>query len=170
MKINLSESKLRHIISESIKKVLNEVTARRTDKYTIKDIDCLCLTGDGEIDAQINGKNHPINIMYNVRESRINPMGMSYASWIDEVYWGREEELEWLIKNGMDVNNPPKPGYYYVYKVTKNILYIEDDNGAIYPFYGYDVYNALYPGGELHKVPPTKFTDIFKITAIGEYV
>lgn len=148
---------------------VNERKAVRSDKYTVDDIRYLGLNSDGEIDGWINETRsyHPLNVEFYVRDSRINPIGLTYEKWANEVL--DDNELMEIRRDGIDIKNPPKEGWYDVCRVTKHKLYIYYEDGIL-PLYGFDVFRAFEPGGEIYQKSPKQLSEILRVTTIGEYV
>jgi hypothetical protein len=188
--IRLTESDLHNIIKESVKNVLKENAnntisknvreilnfeyspAKRNEKYTINDISHLQLGEEGftgTIYTKSGGMEVvPLRVEINVQNNLINPYDCPWQSYMEDYF--NQAEINALEENlGMDINNPPTPGWYEVYAFKNPIMYIEYGD-AIYPVCGHSYGEAFYPGGSFYKTPPTKMSDFLRIVAIGEYI
>lgn len=189
MKIKLTENKLKQIVSESVKKVMNDIIAAKnnkktineskpvkSDKYTIDDINWLDINGnyiDGYIHANakrdVNNLHVPLNIEFYVGKNRINAFGLTYAEWARALL--SNNTLRILKERGFDIENPQlEEGWYYVTRIVNNVIFIDTDEFDEIPLPAYDICRAFNPGGELYQKSPKQISDIFRITDVGEYV
>lgn len=167
-KINLTENDLHNIIKECLNNVLNEITCKavKCDRYTVDDIRNVFFASDG-VEGWIGQNIHPLRAEYKVPENMINPYGYTYAEWVEEYF--TPQEIRCLEEDGMDINNPPTPGFHEVYSLESTTLYIYYNDG-IYPLPAHGLKEEFISGGFFHNKKATEITNYIRVIGIGEYI
>jgi hypothetical protein len=174
MKIKLTESKLKQIVAETVKKVIYESCELNTTN-TIEDISYFEVSDEGYIDGIIfEGKipvKHPLAVALLITPTVVNPAGMSYEEYLQHMF--SPEQIEQLTQNGLDINNPPT-GFleFGGFEKDQQIMWVYDSNDVMYPMTSYWHKPMFEYGGELSHKSPTdpSVQKLIKVLRIGNYI
>ena len=176
--IRITEGDLRQMISETIIKMLNEGVKQNTvnSAQDIIDFDLVQEDDVYYIDCIIkNDRNipekHPVAIALNITNQILNPTGMEYKSWLNNML--EYNEIEDLKNEGLNFDRPPM-GFCELIQidVNRNVMWVENpQDGLIYPVSSYLIMGAFNYGGLFRRKCPLEPTisKHLRVLRIGDY-